>query len=204
MTDENATSRRSRILEVAEDCFLEGGFHATNMDEISRQAGVSKKTLYKLYGSKERLFSAVLEGEGRLAFRPSVDSCVDEEALVRVVTELGHFILSERTAALHRLVITEGRLAPELAQAFFRNGPQRAIRVVSASLVAIAGRLGVRLDDPGEHARMLLGMALGEYHMRLLFNVGRRPSLRAIEKRSRRAIAIFIRGLAVRPEDAPA
>ena len=54
------TDTREKILEAAELLFEGNGFHATGVDEIASKSGVTKRTLYKHFGSKEGLIEAVL------------------------------------------------------------------------------------------------------------------------------------------------
>ncbi|WP_405589493.1 TetR/AcrR family transcriptional regulator [Streptomyces sp. NBC_01092] len=44
-----------RVLEAAERLFYERGIHAVGVDLIAAEAGVTKKTLYDRFGSKERI-----------------------------------------------------------------------------------------------------------------------------------------------------
>ena len=53
-------SRREHLIETALDLFAEQGFHATGIDRILERAGVSKKTLYSHFRSKDELILAVL------------------------------------------------------------------------------------------------------------------------------------------------
>lgn len=54
------TEKHEKILEAAERLFEANGFHATGVDEIASTADVTKRTLYKQFGSKEGLIEAVL------------------------------------------------------------------------------------------------------------------------------------------------
>lgn len=56
---------RARLLDAATRLFCKQGINATGIDAVLREAGTAKMTLYKLFGSKERLVEAVLEEEGR-------------------------------------------------------------------------------------------------------------------------------------------
>ncbi len=44
------------ILKAAEEVFLEKGFRSTTIDEIADRAGITKRTLYKLFPSKLALY----------------------------------------------------------------------------------------------------------------------------------------------------
>jgi AcrR family transcriptional regulator len=53
-------SPRERILEAATDLFYRYGINATGIAEVASRAGVSKRTLYQLFGSKDLLVAAYL------------------------------------------------------------------------------------------------------------------------------------------------
>ncbi|AYV57740.1 TetR/AcrR family transcriptional regulator [Leptospira kmetyi] len=48
-----------RILEKTLHLFLSSGFAKTNTDEIARNIGISKRTLYRYYDAKDKLIDAV-------------------------------------------------------------------------------------------------------------------------------------------------
>jgi AcrR family transcriptional regulator len=54
--------RERQLVELGEELFAERGFAKASMDELARRAGVTKPVIYELFGSKEGLFRACLEG----------------------------------------------------------------------------------------------------------------------------------------------
>ncbi|GGX53015.1 TetR/AcrR family transcriptional regulator [Streptomyces chartreusis] len=56
------TRAARRVLEAAERLFYERGIHAVGVDLIAAEAGVTKKTLYDRFGSKERIVVEYLAG----------------------------------------------------------------------------------------------------------------------------------------------
>src|SRR5688500_18154036 len=54
--------RERQLVELGEQLFLERGFAKASMDELARRAGVTKPVIYELFGSKDGLFDACLEG----------------------------------------------------------------------------------------------------------------------------------------------
>lgn len=52
---------RELIVETALTLFLKQGVRTTTMDQISDQLGISKKTLYEHFDSKESLMAACAE-----------------------------------------------------------------------------------------------------------------------------------------------
>src|ERR1700760_4464083 len=87
--NETATaSKAESILAAAKRMFLEGGFGAVSMDQIAREAGVSKATVYAHFAGKEELFGAVIAHVSARRFHDfSVEALdpVDIEASLRVL-----------------------------------------------------------------------------------------------------------------------
>lgn len=52
---------RSRIIGKAKDLFLRKGFSKVTMDDLVRELGISKKTIYKYFPAKDDLIVAVLD-----------------------------------------------------------------------------------------------------------------------------------------------
>jgi AcrR family transcriptional regulator len=57
----NEIDQKSRIIEAARTKFLSMGFSKVTMDELVGQLGISKKTMYQHFKSKDDLVTAVLE-----------------------------------------------------------------------------------------------------------------------------------------------
>jgi AcrR family transcriptional regulator len=54
-------ARRQQILETATTAFARAGYAATSLDDIAREAGVSRAILYRHFESKAQLYLAVLD-----------------------------------------------------------------------------------------------------------------------------------------------
>ncbi|MCI2419908.1 TetR/AcrR family transcriptional regulator [Saccharopolyspora sp. K220] len=57
---EKLTPAGRRVLDVAADLFYRQGIHAVGVEAIAAEAGVTKKTLYACFGSKDQLVTAYL------------------------------------------------------------------------------------------------------------------------------------------------
>lgn len=57
----NAQPRKQHLINTAYRLFNQHGYHATGIDRILEESGVSKATLYKYFRSKEELIIAVLQ-----------------------------------------------------------------------------------------------------------------------------------------------
>lgn len=66
MAEENQRDEiEQRVLNAAKDLFLHYGFDKTTMNDIARQAGVSKSTIYLRWNKKENLFDTLIWRESK-------------------------------------------------------------------------------------------------------------------------------------------
>ena len=114
-------ARPHELLEAALALFVEKGFAATRTEEVARRAGVSKGTLYLYYPSKEELFKAVVrhnlssliaEGEALAGQFEGSSS----ELLAKLMLTWWQRAGNTPAAGIHKIVLSEVRNFPELAQ----------------------------------------------------------------------------------------
>lgn len=81
---------RERILEVAENLFLEKGFAGTSMHEIAEKAGIAKSLIYHHFDSKQALWREIVKGyydrAGVLEKLYETISADDPEMIAQLVT----------------------------------------------------------------------------------------------------------------------
>ncbi|MBE1486930.1 TetR/AcrR family transcriptional regulator [Plantactinospora soyae] len=59
VSDEHLAARRQQILDAARRCFLRNGFHATSMQDVISEAGLSVGAVYRYFRSKQELVSSI-------------------------------------------------------------------------------------------------------------------------------------------------
>jgi AcrR family transcriptional regulator len=59
---------REQILAAAENVIARYGVSKTTMDDIGRQAGVSRPTVYRYFGDRDNLLGALIERRARMLF----------------------------------------------------------------------------------------------------------------------------------------
>ena len=114
-------TRPQELLDAALALFVEKGFAATRAEEVAQHAGVSKGTLYLYYPSKEELFKAVVRHnvvsliqEGREMVEQFEGSSAD--LLVCLMQTWWDRVGNTAAAGIHKIVLSEVRNFPELAQ----------------------------------------------------------------------------------------
>jgi len=167
--DPRVTRSRALILAAAHTHFVTHGYVGANVDEIAAEAGVSKRTVYNIYGGKEPLFRAVVEAAIAIAERFSAaladDIAVDD--LEGVAERLVGSVLSDRVIPLRRLLIGESRRFPELAREYYERAPGLVLRTLAAHL---PHHPGLRIDDGEAAAEHFAFLVLGPPLDRALFD----------------------------------
>jgi AcrR family transcriptional regulator len=145
----------ARILDAAYALFWRQGFVRVSMDEVAARAGVTKRTLYQHFRSKDDLIAAALSRTSELALARlnTFERPRDAAALVDYLFgELAAWAAKPRWAGLGftRVVI-------ELAD--LRGHPARAIARQHKAVVEkwVTGALaGARVKAPQERAREII------------------------------------------------
>jgi AcrR family transcriptional regulator len=99
------------------------------MNDITREAGVSKGTIYVYFANKEELFEALIEEERGTIFKNMYD-VLDQagdlrETLVKFGMVLSVKITSAKVILAQRTVIGASERIPELGARFYERGPKR-------------------------------------------------------------------------------
>ena len=119
--------KREQILDGAQRVFMRMGFDASSMNDITREAGVSKGTLYVYFKNKEDLFAAIIQRKKSVVYE-RLKQIVDAdkpvaETLFEFGVTFGVHLLSNEAISGQRIVIGVLDRMPELADSFFKFGP---------------------------------------------------------------------------------
>src|SRR5262249_13752322 len=141
---ERSAARRTAILAAALDEFSLRGFEAARLDDMAKRAGVAKGTIYLYFRDKESLFQELV----RTMLTPLIGTI---EALGAADVPMN--VMSERIADLFvrevydtrrkdviRLMMSEGRRFPKLAEFYYREVLSRVIAAVRTLLQRAAAR----------------------------------------------------------------
>src|SRR6516165_4187852 len=104
---------RAALIEAAGAVFLRKGYHAATMNDVAKAAGISKKTIYELFKSKDELFCAIIGDQQRdIAFpEPEPDWSVVDILTANLVC-LAYFLLAPERLSFVRLVLAEYMHSP--------------------------------------------------------------------------------------------
>jgi|SRR6516162_874715 AcrR family transcriptional regulator len=136
--------RREAILSAALDEFSIRGFEAARLDDVARRAGVAKGTIYLYFRDKESLFQELI----RTMLTPlvgTIEAMGEADVPIalladRIVDLFVREVYGTRRKDVIRLMITEGRRFPKLAEFYYREVLSRVIGAVRALLRRAAAR----------------------------------------------------------------
>lgn len=150
--------RMAQILDGARSCFVQRGFHASSIAEISAAAGVSVANIYQYFTSKEALIAALIEVDlerhhSLIArfWRTDFSRAAIEAVLADIfLTPQGH-----ATAVLRAEIASEGARNPQVA-ALLRSAEADLIAALHDGIRSAQKKKQVAAGlDPGRVAERL-------------------------------------------------
>lgn len=164
-----------QVLEGARTVFLTDGFEGANVDDIAREAGVSKATLYSYFPDKRLLFMEVASTECLRQARLILDSLDMSRPVREVLGEGGRkflrFITSDFGVQMFRICVAEGERFPEIGRQFFRSGPQNMQNELVCLFEMAMERGELQIDDPALAAFQFGELCKADAWMKLMFNI---------------------------------
>lgn len=152
--------KHEQIFKAAVDEFQERGFREASMDRISARAGASKRTVYKHFESKEKLFQELIRRHWS-KFAASLDVTYQKSRDIRdQLTALGHaegrLLTSPEIMATTRLIMSEVLRSPELVE---ENEEKTDFKAAFESMLQEASADGqLNIDDPRAAAEEFIGL----------------------------------------------
>ncbi|MEQ8654915.1 MAG: TetR/AcrR family transcriptional regulator [Kiloniellales bacterium] len=155
-----AADKHAQILDGAVQAFQEDGFAGTSMDRVAQRAGVSKRTIYNHFESKEVLFRAILDvmvEKVRQAVSLTYDPArpVDQQLLELGWTE-GRLFVDPDFMRMARMVIGETMRDPVLAEEMNKRMEYKA--VFNAFMEAANKHGALVAPDPALAADQFIGL----------------------------------------------
>ncbi|WP_417269013.1 TetR/AcrR family transcriptional regulator [Celeribacter sp.] len=140
-----------QVVEGARTVFLRDGFEGASVDDIARESGVSKATLYSYFPDKRVLFIEIAsremkrqadEGAGEL------DMGAPPEVLLPIIgRKLVDYMLSDFGQAIFRTAVAESERFPEIGRKFYESGPMLVRNRIAAYLRSCTARGELDIDD---------------------------------------------------------
>lgn len=206
--DPRVVRSRAAVVDAARTLFLRQGYAGTTMEEIAALAGLTKRTLYNNYASKEALFTQIVTEviayaeEFTRGLREELTVGITDTNLRATLDDLGRRlalgIVRPEVAALRRLLIGEAREFPALAAEYFDRAPGRVLETLASGFEHLR-RIGLlRVADARHAAAQFAYLVAGEPLDRAVL-AGTIPSREHVIAYAREGVETFLARYAAVP-----
>lgn len=188
--------KHEAILSAALTLFGHYGYRRTSIDDIAREAGIAKGTVYLYFRSKEEIFRALSQQLLDRVLSTAEDAANAQVAIeprLRVLMEakFGYFFdLMHRSAHVRELIDAKNDLCADLFAQADRRYVQMLIRTIAAAIAAKELQLDAVGLDAAAAAELLVRSTSG------LGTYGATPLTQAAFRRHLHALVrVFVAGL---------
>lgn len=191
--------KRRAILDAAAHVFMRDGFGLAGIDEIVAESGVSKRTLYAHFPSKEALFGAIIREWCDDLLTPLRHPQAEDQSPRETLIALGRtfltVILSAQGLSLYRVVVAEAPRFPELGRVFFNAGHEPAATLLAGYIGRMTERGVFRAVDAHRVAEAFFGVMCGYMHDRMLLGINDQTTADEIDAHLALTAGLFLDGL---------
>ncbi|MEO5805491.1 TetR/AcrR family transcriptional regulator [Devosia sp.] len=190
--------KRDQILDGAKRCFMTLGFEAASMNEITKEAGVSKGTIYVYFENKEELFTALVDRERGIlldnAHHELEEGTSVADSLQRFGVSITTHLTSDKVMKAQRMVLGVYERMPQIALRFMGPDPFSAIAILQRYLVEKVASGALQIDDTELAARQFIELSMANTFKRRLFGNMPKEAPRAdIERTVAIGVAMFLK-----------
>ncbi|HKR52125.1 MAG TPA: TetR/AcrR family transcriptional regulator [Pseudonocardiaceae bacterium] len=182
-------------MRAAREVFLNQGFASASMDLVAAEAGVSKVTIYSKFGSKQELFSAIVDEicEQILAIEIVIPETMESirQGLTELAVNYARVLYEPDVLALVRLAIGENQARPDLGRLYNVVGPQRARQGLVDLFLDLSSRGELRIPDAQLAADQFLALLQPQRYY-VLLDAEALPTTREIERVARSGVEVFL------------
>ncbi|SLN29950.1 HTH-type transcriptional repressor AcnR [Roseovarius albus] len=185
-----------QVLEGARTVFMRDGFEGASVDDIAREAGVSKATLYSYFPDKRLLFSEVSRQEcnrqAEEAFEVIGIGAPIELVLHEAASRVVRFFLSEFGMQVFRICVAESYRFPELGQRFYDSGPALLRSRLSQIFAPYVEKGILKIDDMELATSQFAELCKSDLFVRKLCGVAHDTSEADIERVVKGVVDVFL------------
>ncbi|MEH6631089.1 MAG: TetR/AcrR family transcriptional regulator [Halopseudomonas aestusnigri] len=194
--------KRNDIRDAAVEIFMTQGFETTSMDQVAALAGVSKRTVYSHYGSKEELFAQIMSSICEVK-REELDVKPDHSLPIKeCLTKLGNTFLDmlhyHGSISLFRILISQAENDSIHGEEFMNQGPKLSRELLAAYLQEKIDAGEIEVDDPIEAAQSFYSTLFGARYLNCLVTAAPPPSHEEIAILVDGTVDRFINGLKIK------
>jgi TetR/AcrR family transcriptional regulator, mexJK operon transcriptional repressor len=186
----------AQVLDGARRVFMRDGFEGASVDEIAREAGVSKATLYSYFPDKRLLFMEVAKSEcarqGEAACARIALAGPPAEVLYDAAARMTRFFISGFGRQVFRMCVAESDRFPELGREFYASGPMMVHGMLLTYLREAVAQGELVIDDIELAAAQFPELCKAGVHMPLVLGLKTEFSDAELDRVIRGAVDTFM------------
>lgn len=186
--------KREAILTAAEQAFMAKGY-GISVDEIADAAGVSKQTIYNQFGSKERLFLAIISQRSERLSAPLTDDADTHEprdVLMKLTRDYLETILAPHSLKLFRAIVAASIGVPKVGRGFYDLAPGRTLKRLTAWIQRQHDKGQLHAPDAALAAEHFASLMWGHIQVRGLLGIPMTLSKEETERRAVYCVDMFL------------
>ncbi len=196
--------RHERLRRRAADLFLERGYDGVSIDELIRDVGGSKASVYHFYGDKDGLFTAVMDDLVEDLLVPleqlDLEGLTLADGLKSFATTLLSILLRPRHLAFQRLLVAEAERCPAIGLRWYRNGPVTSCERLRWFLAAQQASGHIRSDiEPDKVTFLFHDMVSCTLLNRAVMAIEGRPTPEEVAATIEQGVRLMLGGIAPKP-----
>ena len=191
--------RQNAVLDSALRLLVDGGEKALTTASVARAANCSKESLYKWFGDRDGLLSAMI------GFQASKVRTFDDDAgsltaetlhdhLVVFARDLLEVLSGDVSLALNRLAIGQASREGSKLGLMLQERGRRQIGKRAGALLEVGRDAGLlAFEDRDEAYETFYGLIVSDLHLRMLLGEDSARMTKDFGRRAQRAVSAFLR-----------
>ncbi len=190
----NEQLSRDRLLDAAQQLFLEHGYGNLSLETLAKEARVSLRTIYNQFNGKAGVFGALIRRCSDQFISGLKDDDNIQEALAAFGSQFLFRITRPDVIRMRAILIGESPRFPDLAEQFYEQGPRRTLSHLTDFFQRQQQAGHIRDIDPCFLADQYISALRGERFQRLQLGLEPIPDEADIKNWVRQVTALFLQG----------
>ncbi|EOQ64211.1 hypothetical protein F935_00978 [Acinetobacter calcoaceticus ANC 3811] len=190
--------RRLALLLSATELFLDKGYDAVSLDDIVNHAGGSKASIYKYFGNKDGLFTAICDYRREMFFKdismPFQPSQISlRNYLIQTLIRFYNHIIQPEHIAFLRLIIEQTQCNATLSKYLYEKCAQNIQNTIAQALLISHQAKEILCTSPDHSSLMYFGI-LRDIEWRVIMGMPLPTDEKEVIDYINYCVDIFLRG----------
>lgn len=173
ITEADKLKKRQVLLKSALELFYQHGFHATRLEDIAKQAGLSKGVIYLYFANKNAIFNTLIEELAVLninKLNQQLELCPPPEVAIKSFYHLAEYLILETPLPkLIKVLISENQTFPESIEYYRKNVVDNVLKIFNAYFQQLQTKNIINTPNPEYLSKVLISPIIFNVIWQILF-----------------------------------